>query len=383
MLSNLQLSHSNYKNSQKVNRVSPLQKYLADVSSGNFSEDPCQLMAVELLDDLFHRLISAENSNSLFIRFKRVFKTNVDPEMGLYFWGGVGRGKTYLMDMFYDLLPTQRKTRLHFHRFMHQTHEKLTENKGKRDPLLLIADELASKTNVICFDEFFVKDITDAMILGGLFEALFERGVSLVATSNIPPERLYWNGLQRERFLPAIDLIQKHCKVVNLDNGIDYRLRTLEQADIFHCPHDQEAIDNLETSFSQLVTEELERGTSIEVEHRLINTVRCGEGVIWFSFAQICQTERSQNDYIEISRCYQTVMVSEIPQLESKDDAAMRRFISLVDEFYERHVNLMLTADVELEELYTGQRLAFEFKRTLSRLLEMQSHDYLALEHLA
>jgi len=221
------------------------------------------------------------------------------------------------------------------------------------------------------------------MILGGLFEALFKRGVSLVATSNIPPENLYRNGLQRERFLPAIEAIKQHCEIINLDNGIDYRLRTLEQADIFHTPHDQEAIANLNNSFNQLATEIMSDGTTIEIEHRAVKTIRCAEGIVWFSFKEICETARSQTDYIEISRCYQTVIVSEIPQLETKDASATRRFISLVDEFYERHVNLMITAEVELEDLYTGTQLSFEFKRTLSRLQEMQSHDYLALEHLA
>jgi cell division protein ZapE len=360
-----------------------LAKYQADLACGEYTEDRQQLSAIELLNDLRARLINESQSQSPLKSVVRLFSKKRKPVRGIYFWGGVGRGKTYLMDMFFDLLPGDKKMRLHFHRFMHHTHEQLNEFKGKQDPLLLIADQLAAETRLICFDEFFVKDITDAMILAGLFEALFARGVSLVATSNIPPEKLYWNGLQRERFLPAIELIQQHCDIINLDSGIDYRLRTLEQADIFHTPHDQEAIDNLEHSFTHLATEEMTRGCVIEIEHRPIQTVRCAEGVVWFKFKDICETARSQTDYIEISRCYQTVMVSEIPQMDAKDDAAARRFISLVDEFYERHVNLMITADVELQQLYVGDRLAFEFKRTLSRLLEMQSHDYLALEHLA
>lgn len=367
----------------KHSSLTPKQKYLNDIQTDEYTEDPCQLQAVELLDDLYHRLIAADKPVPFINRVLSFFSSTNEPLRGIYFWGGVGRGKTYLMDMFFDLLPTKNKMRLHFHRFMHQTHEQLSEFKGRRDPLLLIADDIASQTNVICFDEFFVKDITDAMILGGLFEALFKRGVSLVATSNIPPERLYWNGLQRERFIPAIKLIEKHCQIVNLDSGIDYRLRTLEQADIFHCPHDEEAIENLNNSFDHLATEETSPNSIIEIEHRPVQTIRSAEGVIWFSFKEICRTARSQRDYIELSRCYQTVIVSEIPQLDAKDDAAARRFISLVDEFYERHVNLMITASVALEELYIGQRLAFEFKRTLSRLQEMQSHDYLALEHLA
>lgn len=362
--------------------MTPLQKYEQDMQSDEFSRDEAQANAVKQLDSLFHRLVEANQPQGVFGKLISRLSSSKEPVKGLYFWGGVGRGKTYLMDMFYDQLPFENKMRLHFHRFMHQLHEQLKAHKGQRDPLLKIADEIAAKTCVICFDEFFVSDITDAMLLGGLFEALFKRGVSLVATSNIPPEKLYWNGLQRERFIPAIKLIEAHTDIVNVDSGIDYRLRTLEQADIFHTPHDQAAIDNLNFSFDHLATEEQARGTQIMVEHRKIKTERCAEGVIWFQFKQICETARSHADYIEISRCYHTVMVSEIPQLQAKDDAAARRFISLVDEFYERHVKLMITASVELEVLYQGKQLAFEFKRTLSRLQEMQSHDYLAREHL-
>ncbi len=363
--------------------ITPQQKYDQDMSSGEFTHDPAQAEAIKLLDDLFHRMIEANKPKSSLKRLVKKLSSKKEPVKGLYFWGGVGRGKTYLMDMFFDQLPIKNKMRLHFHRFMHQLHEQLIAHKGQRDPLLKIADNIAEKTSIICFDEFFVTDITDAMLLGGLFQALFDRGVSLVATSNIPPPKLYWNGLQRERFLPAIKLIETHTTVFNLDGGIDYRLRTLEQADIFHTPHDQAAIDNLNYSFDHLATEELPKATPIEVEHRMIETVRNAEGVIWFSFAQICQTARSHADYIEISRCYHTVMVSEIPQLAAKDDSAARRFISLVDEFYERNVKLMITAEVELEALYIGKQLSFEFKRTLSRLQEMQSKDYLAKEHLA
>ncbi len=362
--------------------ISPKQKYQIDMQSDNFSHDDDQAQAIELLDELFSCLCESNQSNKFLLNLKRKLGLTIQPVKGLYLWGGVGRGKTYLMDMFYDQLPFDNKMRLHFHRFMHQLFEELKAHKGQKDPLISIADKIATQTCVICFDEFFVSDIADAMLLGGLFEALFKRGVTLVATSNIPPEKLYWNGLQRERFLPVIELIQQHTKVFNLDSGIDYRLRTLEQADIFHTPHDQEAIDNLNHSFDLLSTEEQPSGTAIMVEKRLINTLRCAEGVVWFDFAEICETPRSQRDYIEISRCYHTVMVSQIPTLQSKDEAAARRFISLVDEFYERNVKLMITADVVLEGIYQGKQLTFEFKRTLSRLQEMQSHEYLGQEHI-
>ncbi|MGX5174719.1 cell division protein ZapE [Aliikangiella sp. IMCC44653] len=361
---------------------SPLKVYQNDIESGRITPDEAQLNAITELDNLYQRLIQFNQPTGLIGSLLQRFSQTKKPVTGVYFWGGVGRGKTYLMDMFYDQLPFENKLRLHFHRFMHQLHEKLTEQKGQKNPLIKIADDISSKTCIICFDEFFVSDITDAMLLGGLFEALFERGVCLVATSNIPPEKLYWNGLQRDRFLPAIRLIQQHTKVVNVDSGVDYRLRTLEQADIFHSPHDREAIDNLNHSFDLLATEERLAGSQIEVEHRLIDTVRCAEGVVWFEFSAICETPRSHADYIEISRCYHTVMVSEVPQLLPKDDAAARRFISLVDEFYERNVKLMLTAEVELEAIYKGSLLTFEFKRTLSRLQEMQSTEYLGRQHL-
>ncbi len=362
--------------------LTPLKKYQQDLQRDDFSHDAAQEEAVKLLDDLFHRLLKRNaKSGSLLSKLMSAFSTP-EPEKGLYFWGGVGRGKTYLVDTFFDCLPFDKKKRLHFHRFMHEVHHKLKHYKGEKNPLDRIADEMANDLLIICFDEFFVSDITDAMILGGLFQALFARGVALVATSNIPPEKLYWNGLQRERFLPAIELVQKHTQVVNVDGGIDYRLRTLEQAEIYHYPLDQQAIDNLNFSFDHLATEVEPDGTPIKVEGRSIETVRLGEGVVWFDFNAICNTPRSHADYIELSRCYQSVLISDLKQMGNDNNDAMRRFISLVDEFYERNVKLIIAAEVPMEQIYTGTGLAFEFKRTLSRLQEMQSHDYLARPHL-
>ncbi len=360
----------------------PIEKYQHDLEREDFQFDSAQELAVKKLDDLYHRLLCKHQStNRLLSRVSRWFVDN-EPELGLYFWGGVGRGKTYLVDTFFDCLPFDKKKRLHFHRFMHEVHHQLKQLKGESDPLKKIADQMARDTLIICFDEFFVSDITDAMILGGLFQELFQRGVSLVATSNIPPEKLYWNGLQRDRFLPAIKLIQKYTEVVNVDGGIDYRLRTLEQAEIFHSPLDEAAVKNMTFSFDHLATEEQPEGSTIHVEGRQIQTVRLAEGVVWFSFDAICNTPRSHADYIELSRCFQTVLVSDMPQLSNDHNDAMRRFISLVDEFYERNVKLIIAAAVPMEQLYVGTGLAFEFKRTLSRLQEMQSHDYLAKPHL-
>lgn len=362
--------------------TTPLEKYQQDLKRDDFQKDPAQQDAVERLDDLYHRLVKRhKQAHSLMARFTSLF-TAPKPEQGLYFWGGVGRGKTYLVDTFYDCLPFKEKKRLHFHRFMHDVHHQLKHYKGESNPLDKIADKMASDILIICFDEFFVSDITDAMILGGLFEALFSRGVALVATSNIPPEKLYWNGLQRERFLPAIKLVQQHTDVVNVDGGIDYRLRTLEQAEIYHYPLDQAAIDNLNFSFEHLATEIEYDKHVIEIEGREIKTEKVAEGAVWFDFDAICNTPRSHADYIEISRCYHSVLVSNLAQMNNDNNDAMRRFISLVDEFYERNVKLIIAAEVDMSDIYTGTALAFEFKRTLSRLQEMQSHDYLAKPHL-
>jgi cell division protein ZapE len=297
-------------------------------------------------------------------------------------WGGVGRGKTYLMDSFFDALPIKKKKRLHFHRFMYWVHHELTDLSGQSNPLVIIADKLAEETSILCFDEFFVSDIADAMILGNLLEEMFKRGISLVATSNIVPDQLYWNGLQRERFLPAIALVKKHTEILNVDGGIDYRLRTLEQAEIYHSPLDQAAIDNLQFSFTHLAVDKIIENSKIVINGREISVVALADGIVWLDYKVACASPRSAKDYIELSKLYQTALVANIPRLNDEVNDEVRRFISLVDEFYERNVKLIISAAVPLEELYVGSRLAFEFRRTLSRLQEMQSLSYLAKPHL-
>ena len=361
----------------------PLAKYQRDLQRPDFQADEAQKAAVTLLDELYFRMLKRARANDSWKTRLSTLFAQPKPEKGLYFWGGVGRGKTYLMDTFFSCLPFEKKKRLHFHRFMHNVHHQLKVHKGKSDPLEKIADKMAENILIICFDEFFVSDITDAMILAGLFKALFNRGVTLVATSNIPPERLYWNGLQRDRFLPAIELIRQHCHVNNLDGGVDYRLRALEQAEIFHYPLDEAALENLNKSFDWIAGQTAERSALLEIEGREIATEKLAEGIVWFTFDAICNTPRSHVDYIEISRCYHTVLISDMPQLFNHTNDAMRRFISLVDEFYERNVKLILAAEVALEDVYKGSGLKFEFQRTLSRLQEMQSHEYLAKPHLA
>jgi len=367
--------------------MTPLERYQQDLASGELMPDSAQMLAVEKLQNLYDRLLPTLADEAKASLLDRWFgkKSQPEPVRGLYFWGGVGRGKTYLMDAFFDSLPTDKKLRVHFHRFMQMVHKRLTALAGEKNPLPIIAGEIAGQYRIICFDEFFVTDITDAMILGGLMEAVFALGVSLVATSNIVPDRLYENGLQRSRFLPAIEQLKRHTEVVNVDGGVDYRLRVLQRAEIYHSPLDDAAWTGLEKSFQQLAPDHasIEQDVLVEIEGRKLPVVRLADDVIWFEFKTLCDGPRSQNDYIEIARIYHAVLVSNVPQLGVNKDDQTRRFINFVDEMYDRGVKLILSAEVPIQSLYTGGRLSFEFERTQSRLLEMQSHDYLAREHKA
>lgn len=366
-----------------MTNLSPLQQYKIDLEKEGFQYDKAQENAVTHLDRLYQALIARPAPAS---GFKKVLSSLLGQKKeainGLYFWGGVGRGKTYLVDTFYECLPFDNKMRVHFHRFMHRIHEELKALPGVSDPLKVIAKKLADETCIICFDEFFVSDITDAMLLGTLFEELFSHQVILVATSNIVPDELYRNGLQRARFLPAIALINKYCDIVNVDSGIDYRLRTLEQAEIYHYPLDECANVNLDKYFQQLSAEPGTKEKAIEINNRQLQTVEESDGVVYFEFSELCESARSQNDYMEISRIYHTVLLANVTQMSRDNDDAARRFIAMVDEFYERSVKLIISAEVAMESLYTDGGLNFEFKRCLSRLQEMQSHDYLAAEHI-
>lgn len=369
-----------------TNKLTPISKYEQDLNSGNFTPDEAQRRAVEALQRLYDELVLFHNQAtqpSLLKSIKSLFGATAKVPKGIYFWGGVGRGKTYLVDTFYETLPFEQKLRVHFHRFMHRVHAELKELKGRSDPLPLIADKLAAEARVVCFDEFFVQDITDAMILGTLMQELFKRNVVLVATSNIVPDELYRNGLQRQRFLPAIELIKQHCEIINVDSGIDYRLRTLTQAEIYHSPADAAADANIERYFTELAPDHCNRDEHgyITVNNRKIPVRMECDDVVLFSFEAICGGPRSQNDYIELAQCYHAVLISDVPQMGSHNDDAARRFIALVDEFYERRVKLIMSAATKLDALYTDGRLNFEFKRCISRLLEMQSHEYLGLAH--
>jgi cell division protein ZapE len=372
--------------SEAVSQLSPWQHYQQDLKRDDFSHDLAQEQAVKALQRVYEELINATKPVSGVAALLKAVtgKSKRTSVQGLYLWGGVGRGKTYLMDTFFDALPTQNKLRAHFHRFMHQLHHDLGELKGVQDPLLTIAKKMAKQYQVICFDEFFVSDITDAMLLGTLFQALFKEGVVLVATSNIIPDELYKNGLQRVRFLPAIALINQHCRILNVDSGIDYRLRTLEQAEIYHHPLDAQADVNLQQYFKQLAPESEVFTQALEIDGRKIAIRQHSQGVLLVDFRALCDGPRSQRDYMEIARLYHTVLLSGLVQMgaqQTGDDIA-RRFLAVVDEFYERNVKLIISAQVSLEQIYTQGQLEFEFRRCRSRLIEMQSHDYLALEHL-
>ncbi len=366
--------------------MSPLERYRVSLQQPGFIQDAAQLTAVEHLQQVYEQLVAAEQAARNPALLERLWgalgKGKVRaPVRGLYLWGGVGRGKTFLMDTFFESLPFERKLRAHFHRFMQRVQRDLKDLSGQKNPLQIIARQLALEARVICFDEFFVSDIADAMILGTLFESLFGHGVTLVATSNIVPDQLYKDGLQRARFLPAIAALKRHTQVLNVDGGTDYRLRTLQQAELYHTPLDAQADASLSKSFEALTPEPAARPLHLEIEGRTMLARRVGDGVVWFDFAELCDGPRSQNDYIELAREFHTVLVGNIPQLTGDSEDQARRFINLVDEFYDRNVKLVVTAAVPLATLYTGSRLTFEFERTKSRLLEMQSHEYLARPH--
>lgn len=368
--------------------MTPLQRYKQDLERDDFSYDPAQELAVKHLQRLYDDLTTqpVEPKRGLMQRLARGWKKDpTEPVRGLYFWGGVGRGKTYLMDTFYDTLPFEQKVRTHFHRFMQRVHADLKALGGTKNPLEEIGRRYAQEARVICFDEFFVSDITDAMILGGLLEQLFANGVSLVATSNIVPDGLYRDGLQRARFLPAIALLNRYTEVVNVDSGVDYRLRALEQAELYYCPLGTDADASLNRSFESLAPDlcEATGGEVLQVNGRDIRTRRCCEDVVWFDFQDLCEGPRSQNDYIELAKLYHAVLVSNVPQLGRGNDDAARRFVNMVDEFYDSGVKLILSAAAPIHGIYTQGRLEFEIQRTQSRLLEMQSREYLAREHRA
>jgi len=358
--------------------------YALGLAERGFKSDPAQRAAVDKLDDLRRRLTTARATHPSTLRRwlgSLVGGPSQKPERGLYLWGGVGRGKTWLMDLFFQSLPFSEARRRHFHRFMHDVHAELKGLRNRESPLDFVAAQIARDTRVLCFDELFVTDIADAMILATLFEGLFKRGVTLVATSNVPPRDLYKDGLQRQRFLPAIKLIEQHVDVLNVDGATDYRLRQLTQAGTYLLSSAPDTAQRLESLFAELAHYGVSAGGSLEIEGRPIPVVRRSSSAVWFSFLAICAGPRSQDDYIEIAREYQSVIVAGVPIFDTLRDNEARRFIALVDELYDRNVNLIISAAALPTDLYHGELLSFQFQRTVSRLIEMQSEDYLAREH--
>ena len=357
--------------------LSPAERYAQALASGQFMPDDAQAQAVHELERVWQELIQRyKASKKAFRRFRR----QTAPQ-GVYMWGGVGRGKTWLMDQFYDSIPFRRKTRMHFHHFMQHVHRELNKLSGQRNPLDSVADQIYKDAVVICFDEFFVSNVTDVMILSDLFQKLFHRGITLVATSNIAPDGLYKNGIHRDRFIPTIEMVKKHCQVLNVDAGVDYRLRVLKQAQLFKSPLTQDNQNWMAQRFSALTNTQHHSSEPIIINQRVVETIAHTEDVLWCEFSELCFKPRSPADFIEIANIYNTVLVSNVPHLTDFLSEGTRRFIYLVDEFYDRGVKLLLTSEDSIIEIYQGEKLAFEIERTRSRLLEMQSDDYLNEEH--
>lgn len=362
-------------------RVDLKSLYLIEINQLGYCVDDAQLDAVIRLQRILDDLARRNANKGLAGRFRRWLKGSEAPVRGVYLWGGVGRGKTFLMDLFYRSIPTDKCRRVHFHRFMLEIHRELNERKSQSNPLDAIAADIAADASILCFDELFVADIMDAMVLARLFKVLVERGVVLVFTSNTHPANLYRDGLQRERFLPAIKLIESHCEVFNLDGGVDYRLKTLQSANAYLCPHDDVAEQTLKVLFYKLCGDEPVDDQPLELNGRQIPVRMASEGICWFEFDGLCVGPRSKADYTELSRFYHTLLVSDIPLLGVDGDDPARRFIELIDELYDRRVNVLVSAATRPELLYRGKRLTHAFERTASRLREFSSDAYMASSH--
>ena len=350
-----------------------LEYYEHELQARGYLADDAQLAAVNRLQQCYAEWVAYKGRRSNALR-----KLLLHPDLprGIYMWGGVGRGKSFLMDSFYAVVPVQRKTRLHFHEFMREVHRQLEELKGQADPLDELARRVAKRYRLICFDEFHVSDIADAMILYRLLDRLFNNGVQFLMTSNYDPDTLYPDGLHRDRVLPAIELIKARLDVVNVDAGIDYRRRTLAQVSVYHTPLGAQADRALRAAFSQLAAVP-DESPLLRIEKRELKALRRADGVVWFDFATLCGGPRSQNDYLELASRFHTVVLSDVPQMTPRMASEARRFTWLVDVFYDHKVKLLMSAAVEPEALYIDGPMANEFGRTVSRIVEMQSKEYL------
>ena len=364
---------------------SPLQVYLAAIDSGELDADDKQLQVMQLLQSVADELLAHPpkpvTGKGFFSRF---FKSEEKPVkvQGLYLWGGVGRGKTLLTDMFFRHVPIEAKRRIHFHRFMRDIHHELRELGEIENPLDVIADRWIGDCRLLVLDEMHVNDITDAMLIGGLLTSLFDRGLTMITTSNVHPDNLYKDGLQRSRFLPAIEQIKQHTKVHDMAGETDYRLRVLENADIYHDSDNTGSRALMQENFTELTRNESVSDTPLKVNGRDIPVVSKAETAVWFNFDALCNTPRSTHDYIEIATLFSTVFISDIEILDENRNDEARRLVNLIDELYDRSVNVVISAEAVPESLYTGTRLSFEFVRAASRLREMQTRDYIASSHL-
>lgn len=359
--------------------MSVRQLYEAALAERGYRSDPAQLRAIDALERCEREWADykARRSNAL----TKLLRHPPLPR-GVYMYGGVGRGKSFLMDCFFNAVPLQRKTRLHFHEFMREVHRELQDLKGTVNPLEALGERIARRHRLICFDEFHVADVTDAMILHRLLDSMFRHRVSIVSTSNFHPDGLYPNGLHRDRILPAIELLKDKLEIVNVDDGTDYRRRTLEQVQIYHTPLGPQADAAMDKAFTRLA-EARDEDPVLFIEHRELRARRRAGGVVWFDFKVLCGGPRSQNDYLELASQFHTVLLSDVPQMPPRLASEARRFTWLVDVLYDRRVKLILSAAVPAEQLYTDGPLAHEFPRTVSRLHEMQSAEFLALDRRA
>jgi cell division protein ZapE len=350
--------------------------YEAELTARGYKADPAQLRAVDALERCAQEWAAykGKRSNS----FKKLIN-HPDIPRGVYMFGGVGRGKSFLMDCFFNAVPLKRKTRLHFHEFMREVHRELADLQGTVNPLDELARRMALRYKLVCFDEFHVADITDAMILHRLLSAMFENGVGFVTTSNFKPDDLYPGGLHRNRILPAIALLNSSMEVLSVDNGTDYRQRTLEAVKLYHCPLGPEADAAMMEAFNALA-EQQDEDPVLHIESREIRAWRKAGGMVWFNFKTLCGGPRSQNDYLEIASRFHTVFLTDVPRMSVRLASEARRFTWLVDVLYDRRVKLVMSAECPPEELYTEGPMSHEFPRTVSRLNEMQSKEYLALE---
>ncbi len=358
--------------------TSPATWYSATSQKPGFIQDASQAAAIAELDILWHELIDFKAKRNQLLG--RSLLSPAVPK-GIYFWGGVGRGKSFLMDVFFACVPYKRKRRIHFHNFMAEVHHEMKLLSSEKDPLIALADNIAKSTRLFCFDEFHVSDIADAMILGRLLDALFERGLVMIMTSNYAPENLYPNGLQRQKFLPTIALLQQKLKVIHIESGNDYRLRELASSPLFMLTSDLDSNMRMEAIFDRLSPGEIQDDQYIKIQDRLICVKKLSAKTAWFSFSELCARHHAQEDFLEIAHRFPIVFISGIPQLTANEGAEAQRFIWLIDVFYDNRVKLVISAEVPIFSLFTIDSGSGEFARTVSRLTEMQSQSYLELQH--